>query len=119
MCLKSVSLTVFVSTCLTACHNRLNTGPADERPLSHAQLTAQAAQGHLTRALHKLLTALQPQQQQQQHAVRAVHPGEVLSRLSWYVPAGVLEPGLQQDAAEALEVRMVCTQLYIHAAVCI
>lgn len=84
------------------------TGPVDEPPPSHAQLAAQAAQGHLTRALHRLLTDLQPQQQQHQqggrHAVRDVHPGQVLARLAWYVPAGVLEVGQQQDAAEALEV---------------
>lgn len=57
--------------------------------------------------------ALSPQQQQQQQClaqrrprVAAVHPGEVLSRLAWFVPEGVLEPGLQQDATEALEVRL-------------
>lgn len=99
-------------------------GPIDDSAPSTAQLIAEAAQGRLTRSLHAVLSALQPQQpccdtlpppqqQQQQCLVQrrprvaaAVHPGEVLSRLAWYVPEGVLEPGLQQDAAEALEVRL-------------
>ena len=81
----------------------------DDAAPTQQQLTAAAAQGHLTRALHKLLTALQPQQQQQwrREGVPAVHPGEVLSRLSWFVPEGVLEVGVQQDAAEALGVSFV------------
>ena len=80
----------------------VDTGPADEPAPSHAQLTAQAAQGHLTRTLHTLLTALQPQQQPR---VAAVHPGDVVAALAWFVPEGVLETGVQQDAAEALGVR--------------
>lgn len=110
-------------------------GPdADEAALTPAQLTATAAQGRLTRALHTLLSALQPQQQQQQQqqpdaasqshcqqqqeqgrrrqrSVSVVHPGEVVSCLSWYVPEGVLEPGQQQDAAEALGVSVTLSEL--------
>lgn len=96
-------------------HTHKPTGPADELPLSQQQLVAEAAQGKLTRALHQVLKQLQPwspmpdtlNHQHQHSPPRAVHPGGVLSCLQWFVPEGVMEPGQQQDAAEALEVRVM------------
>lgn len=91
-------------------------GP-DDSDLSLEYLTARAAQGHLTQQLAEILAALQPQytaaalhshgNSSSAGSVRppaAVDPGGLLSLLSWFTPDGMLERGLQHDAAEAFEV---------------